>query len=78
MEDKWFWYMEGDTLYIHRSWTGFCIYIVEFDFGTGRHKVTANTAPRQCRMAVTEIERKKICILLDWCIILRYTCEQYY
>ena len=22
MEDKWFWYMEGDTLYAHRSWTG--------------------------------------------------------
>lgn len=27
MEDKWFWYMEGNTLYAHRSWTGYCIYI---------------------------------------------------
>ena len=26
MEDKWFMFVEDDTLYIHRSWTGFCIY----------------------------------------------------
>jgi len=23
MEDKWFWYCEGNTLYAHRSWTGY-------------------------------------------------------
>ena len=23
MEDKWFWYMEGNTLFAHRSWTGY-------------------------------------------------------
>jgi hypothetical protein len=26
MEDKWFMFAEDDTLYIHRSWTGYCIY----------------------------------------------------
>lgn len=26
MEDKWFIFVEEDTLYIHRSWTGYCIY----------------------------------------------------
>ncbi len=26
MEDKWFIFTEEDTLYIHRSWTGYCIY----------------------------------------------------
>lgn len=26
MEDKWFIFLEGDGLYFHRSWTGFCIY----------------------------------------------------
>jgi hypothetical protein len=30
MEDKWFIYLEGDILQLHRSWTGFCIYQVEF------------------------------------------------
>lgn len=41
MEDKWFWYMEGDTLWAHRSWTGYCIYRV--DFGEdGENTVTVN------------------------------------
>jgi len=26
MEDKWFIFMDGNTLYVHRSWTGLCIY----------------------------------------------------
>jgi hypothetical protein len=26
MEDKWFMFTEEDTLYVHRSWTGNCIY----------------------------------------------------
>ena len=26
MEDKWFIFLEGDTLYFHRSWTGHCIF----------------------------------------------------
>lgn len=31
MEDKWFIYYEEPWLYLHRSWTGFCIYIVRFE-----------------------------------------------
>src|SRR5262245_38613747 len=30
MEDKWFIYWKDDTLFFHRSWTGYCIYIVRF------------------------------------------------
>jgi hypothetical protein len=30
MEDKWFLFTEEDTLYIHRSWTGYCIYQLGF------------------------------------------------
>ena len=33
MEDKWFIYFEDNKLYFHRSWVGFCIYIVEFEVG---------------------------------------------
>lgn len=44
MEDKWFSYMEDGRLHIHRSWTGFCIYIVEFS-RDGRHRVTINRDP---------------------------------
>ncbi len=26
MDDKWYIYLEGDTFYFHRSWTGLCIF----------------------------------------------------
>ena len=31
MEHKWFIYYEDPWLYLHRSWTGFCIYQVRFE-----------------------------------------------
>jgi hypothetical protein len=31
MEDKWFIYYEKPWLYLHRSWTGFCIFRVRFE-----------------------------------------------
>lgn len=30
MEERWFIYWRDKTLYFHRSWTGFCIYVVRF------------------------------------------------
>ncbi|WP_157451062.1 hypothetical protein [Deinococcus puniceus] len=30
MEDKWFIYFESPYLYVHRSWTGYCIFLTEF------------------------------------------------
>ena len=46
MEDKWFWYMQGNKLYAHRSWTGICIYIVEFCPGHVL-RVHVNRNPKQ-------------------------------
>jgi len=31
MEDKWFIYTEGLTTYFHRSWTGVCVFQVQFE-----------------------------------------------
>lgn len=31
MEQKWLWYVTEKVLYLHRSWTGYCIYEVHFD-----------------------------------------------
>ena len=31
MEEKWFIYYEEPWLYFHRSWTGFCIFVVRFE-----------------------------------------------
>jgi hypothetical protein len=39
MEDKWFIYLEGTTLHFHRSWTGICIYQVEFKQDAGKYAV---------------------------------------
>ena len=65
MEDKWFWYMEGDTLYAHRSWTGHCIYIVEFK-PDGRHLVTVNRDPEQYKCTDIETDIASVNRLLDW------------
>ncbi len=65
MEDKWFLYMEGSVLYAHRSWTGCCIYRI--DFGeNGRHLVTVSRDPEQ--YGCTDIEEDAVNLnrLLDW------------
>ena len=65
MEDKWFWYMEGSTLYAHRSWTGHCIYRIDLK-EDGRHTVTVNRDPEQyfCNDIKADIEALNK--LLDW------------
>jgi hypothetical protein len=39
MEDKWFILWENDWLSFYRSWTGFCIYQLQFGSNAGRHEV---------------------------------------
>jgi 8-oxo-dGTP diphosphatase len=65
MEDKWFWYMEGSVLYAHRSWTGFCIYRIEFQ-EDNHHLVTVNRDPEQYKGTDIEEDRKSLNNLLDW------------
>lgn len=50
MEDRWFVYREGMTLYLHRSWTGTCIYEVEFEAiqgGVRVRRAVVNRDPTQ-------------------------------
>ena len=65
MEDKWFWYMEGDTLYAHRSWTGNCIYIVSFGKDDS-HTVIANRDPEQYSVTDPDEDRRQLNGLLSW------------
>ena len=46
MEDKWFFYVEGETLFAHRSWTGYCIYRIDFK-EDDHHIVRVNRDPEQ-------------------------------
>ena len=59
MEDKWFMYYEDDKLFIHRSWTGYCIYIVDMS-EMNKLKVIVNRNPEQYKE--TDIERDKIMV----------------
>lgn len=50
MEDKWFVVWHGDALWLHRSWTGFCIYRVGFAVGGDEvaiAEVIVNREPEQ-------------------------------
>lgn len=66
MEDKWFWYYEDGKLYAHRSWTGFCIYIIEFNLATGMHDVTVNRNPEQYKCTDIGEDTDSLNHLLDW------------
>ena len=65
MEDKWFWYMEGDTLFAHRSWSGYCIFRIDFS-SAGDHRVTVNRDIRQYACTSIEEDRDTLNELLDW------------
>jgi len=50
MEDKWFIILEDDSLYLHRSWTGFCVYKMQLELSEGEYivvDVLANRDPEQ-------------------------------
>ena len=65
IEDRWFWYMEHDTLFAHRSWTGYCIYIIEFST-LGRHRVLVNRDPEQYSCTDVNEDIEQLNSLLDW------------
>lgn len=65
MEDRWFMYFENDTMYIHRSWTGNCIYIVEFNFKTDVHSVVVNSDKEQYTCTSTKEDLQQLNQLLN-------------
>ena len=65
MEDKWFWYMEDETLYAHRSWTGYCIYRIDFK-KDNNHIVAVNRNPEQYKCSSIEADIESLNKLLNW------------
>ena len=65
MEDKWFWYMKGRTLRAYRSWTGYCIYRIEFK-ENNENIVTVNRNPDQYGCTSIEEDTVRLNKLLDW------------
>ena len=74
MEDRWFAYFEDNKLYIHRSWSGICVYVVEFhfkkeslfDFHADQHKVTVNRDNDQYSNTDIEEDIEQVNELLGW------------
>lgn len=64
MEDKWFMFAEKEKLYIHRSWTGFCIYIIDVNT-TGKLEVIVNRDSGQYQETMIEKDRIQVNILLN-------------
>ncbi len=59
MEEKWFVYCEDDTLYFHRSWTGYCLYTVRLEAegdGYGVAEARVATEPDKYRRSTDEYE----------------------
>ena len=52
MEDKWLIFLKGTTLHLHRSWTGICVFEVEFE---------AIGAERVVRRALVNRDRAQYC-----------------
>lgn len=68
MEDKWFIYWKDDTLFFHRSWTGFCIYVVHFAAAGDSYRMLeadVNRDPEQYSEASDERDVELISYLVD-------------
>ena len=74
MEDKWFIYWKDDTLFFHRSWTGFCIYVIRFAVeGDSCRMIEAdvNRDPKQYKETIDKRDVKMISYLVDVLLLHR-------
>lgn len=74
MEDKWFVFFKDDVLHFHRSWTGYCIYELQFrrlDTGWLASEFTVNRDPNQYTETNDENDRKMLSFLIDVLLLRR-------
>jgi hypothetical protein len=68
MEDKWFIFFENDWLFCHLSWTGACVFAVEFireETSWKVRKVEVNRDPKQYRTPKGVHDAKLLLFLID-------------
>jgi hypothetical protein len=69
MEDKWFVFYEEPWLYLHRSWTGFCIFKIRFKIVDNNVKITeawVNRDPEQYQETNDSRDENLLKILLEY------------
>ena len=65
MEDRWFFFMEGNRAFIHRSWSGICIYEVTLSPGSV-HSAVVNRDPAEYSETDIAEDRRTLRELLRW------------
>ncbi|MEH2176554.1 hypothetical protein [Nostoc sp.] len=68
MENKWFIFYKAPWLYLHRSWTGFCIFKVRFEVVAENVKIAevqVNRDPAQYSNTDDKRDASMLAILLD-------------
>lgn len=63
MDDRWFCFAEDDWLYLHRSWSGLCVYQVRLR-GAAITEAWVNRDPEQYRETDDEIDSRLLSSLL--------------
>lgn len=68
MEDKWFIFMEGDELFLHRSWTGYCVFVARFRHLRRRwrlYEVDVSREPEEYRSTDDEEDARMMVYLVE-------------
>lgn len=68
MEDKWFIFLENDQLFLHRSWTGYCIYWLQLKWeeqGVSVIKAWVNRDKKQYQSTDDEYDAELLSFLID-------------
>ena len=72
MDDKWFIFYEEDRLYLHRSWTGHCIFVVHFEKEGRDHvarEVQVNRNPKQYGFSDGSYDAQMAFWLIDFILL---------
>jgi hypothetical protein len=76
MDDKWFIYLEQDWLYLHRSWTGLCIFQARFERAGNGHRIAeawVNRDSEQYNSTDASYDAKLLVWLIEYLLLGRET-----
>jgi len=65
MDDRWFIYMENETIYFYRSWSGICFFILKFNKYGSEYKTTS----AWCKLDSPDKNKEVILRLINNCLI---------
>ena len=75
-DDRWYIFYEEGRLYLHRTWTGFCVYVVRFresERGFTAWRLLANRNPKQYGVSDDSYDCQMVFWLIDFFLLGRET-----